>query len=241
MVKKFVLGKKTQIIIVVLAMVFLTSCSSGEESGTNIVGTWYSNKPDQVTFDASGGFRFAAWNGGDPWLSFPGSYTVTENSVILENSLDGTFTLTISLAEDGTATLVGPHGTYYQTQDAARAAIQAAEAEDQEREENIVPDTLTILPGEWVTGYLSNDDEDVICTFTESEIKVYIQQTGETEYFSYEILSDESMQLNQEDKPWMNGIYSYTLSEGSNGIYTLSIRNFPSLGFMGVHDFTKIS
>lgn len=247
--KKVVLGKKLQIVIVVLTITcvlgsiifLLAGCSSNEENGTNIVGTWYSNRPDQVTFDSNGGFSFSEWNGGDPWLSFPGSYTVAGDSITLENSLDGTFTLVISQAEDGTVTLVGPQCIYYQTEEAAMDAIEAAEMEEQERQENIVPDTVAILLGEWVTGYLSNDDEDVICTFTESDIKVYIQQTGETEHFNYEILSDSSIQLNQEDKPWRNGIYSYTLSKGIDGVYTLSIHNFPSLGFMGMHYFTKIS
>ena len=73
----------------------------------SIVGTWYSDKPDSATFDKDGNYSFAEWNGGNPWLSFAGTYSISGNTVTLQSAQDGTTTLAINQAEDGSYTLIG--------------------------------------------------------------------------------------------------------------------------------------
>ena len=112
-------------------------------SGTAIVGTWYSDKPDSVTFTEDGHYKFDAWNGGSPWLSFAGSYTVNGNTVLLQSDQDGKTELTIDELEDK-ITLSGKY-TYYNNVEDAKAACEKKLQDEQTKQENIVPDTVATL------------------------------------------------------------------------------------------------
>lgn len=181
----------------------------------SIVGTWYSDKPDSVTFGKEGNYSFAEWNGGNPWLSFAGTYSVSGNTVTLQSAQDGTTTLTINQAQDGSYTLTGKY-TYYQTEEAAKAALTAAAAQAAEDEANIIPNTVNKLLGEW-----TSLDGATTCTFTETGITVHTAATNvlpeETLYHEYEIISDKLIKI---VKSGAAANYPYTLTESSDGVMT---------------------
>ena len=83
------MSKKAKIFIAIgAAIIFLAALiffivnktgstpATGSVSNTDIIGTWYSDKPDSVTFTEDGKYSFAAWNGGNPWLTFAGTFTI---------------------------------------------------------------------------------------------------------------------------------------------------------------------
>lgn len=228
--KKYVLViAVTGLILLAVAIVAFALRGSGApgqpESKINIVGTWYSDKPDCVTFDKDGNFRFFAWNGGNPWLNFPGTYTVDAETVTLQNSLDGTFTLTIGVAEDGSYTLSGKN-TYYQTEEAARAAIAAAEAKNAEEESNIVPNTVKKLVGEWTSW-----NGEVNCSITETTMTFHLLPNGDFGYeeewdnYEYEIIDEKWLKLTRtKDGVLLNE--TYKLEETVEGL-TLYSDAFP--------------
>lgn len=197
---------------IVAAVLHKNSNPTGEIS---IVGTWYSDKPDSATFDKEGNYSFAEWNGGNPWLSFTGTYSVSGNTVTLQSAQDGTTTLTINQAEDGGYTLTGKY-TYYQTEEAAKAALTAAADQAAENEANIIPNTVKKLLGEW-----TSLDGTTTCTFTETGITVHTAATSvlpeETLYHEYEIISDKLIKI---VKSGAAANYPYTLTESSDGVMT---------------------
>ena len=168
-----------------------------------------------VTFGKEGNYSFAEWNGGNPWLSFAGTYSVSGNSVTLQSAQDGTTTLTINQAQDGSYTLTGKY-TYYQTEEAAKAALTAAAAQAAEDEANIIPNTVNKLLGEW-----TSLDGATTCTFTETGITVHTAATNvlpeETLYHEYEIISDKLIKI---VKSGAAANYPYTLTESSDGVMT---------------------
>lgn len=223
----------TSLILLAVAIAAFTMRRDGApeqtESKINIVGTWYSDKPDSVIFDKDGNFKFSAWNGGNPWLTFPGIYTVDAEVVTLQNSLDGVTTLTINQAEDGSYTLTGKY-TYYQTEEAAKAALAEAAAQAAEEEANIIPNTVNNLLGEW-----TSLNGMTVCTFTETGITVHNAATEfvpeETLYYEYEILSAYMMKV---VKNGAAANFRYEFTESSDGVITLYC---PAIGYATT--FTK--
>lgn len=181
--------------------------------GISIVGTWYSDKPDSVTFDKEGNYSFAEWNGGNPWLSFAGTYSVSGNTVTLQSAQDGTTTLTINQAEDGSYTLTGKY-TYYQTEEAAKTALTAAADQAAEDEANIIPNTVNKLLGEW-----TSLDGTTTCTFTDKSFTVHFLGSDttpeETLEYKYEVLNDTQMMITENGN---QATYSYKLYE-ENGVW----------------------
>ena len=181
--------------------------------GISIVGTWYSDKPDSVTFDKEGNYSFAEWNGGNPWLSFAGTYSVSGNTVTLQSAQDGTTTLTINQAEDGSYTLTGKY-TYYQTEEAAKTALTAAADQAAEDEANIIPNTVNKLLGEW-----TSLDGTTTCTFTDKSFTVHFlgsdTRPEETLEYKYEVLNDTQMMITENGN---QATYSYKLYE-ENGVW----------------------
>ena len=153
--------------------------------------------------------------GGNPWLSFAGTYSVSGNTVTLQSAQDGTTSLTINQAQDGSYTLTGKY-TYYQTEEAAKAALTAAAAQAAEDEANIIPNTVNKLLGEW-----TSLDGATTCTFTETGITVHTAATNvlpeETLYHEYEIISDKLIKI---IKSGAAANYPYTLTESSDGVMT---------------------
>lgn len=168
-----------------------------------------------VTFGKEGNYSFAEWNGGNPWLSFAGTYSVSGNTVTLQSAQDGTTTLTINQAQDGSYTLTGKY-TYYQTEEAAKAALTAAAAQAAEDEANIIPNTVNKLLGEW-----TSLDGTTTCSFTETGITVHTAATNvlpeEMLYHEYEIISDKLIKI---VKSGAAANYPYTLTESSDGVMT---------------------
>ena len=213
--KKFIVIVALVGVLVLAAAIVVAVLHKNSNPAISIVGTWYSDKPDSVTFGKEGNYSFAEWNGGNPWLSFAGTYSVSGNTVTLQSAQDGTTTLTINQAQDGSYTLTGKY-TYYQTEEAAKAALTAAAAQAAEDEANIIPNTVNKLLGEW-----TSLDGATTCTFTETGITVHTAATNvlpeETLYHEYEIISDKLIKI---VKSGAAANYPYTLTESSDGVMT---------------------
>ena len=197
--------------------------AAGSVSNADIVGTWYSDKPDSITFTEDGKYSFAAWNGGNPWSTFDGTFTITHtdkgDSVTLQNALDGTTYLDVTYAEDGSMILSGEYN-YYKTEDAAKAALKAAEEKAAEEKANLIPNTIKKLVGKW-----TSPDGITTCTFTETGITLYCAPVEKTIEYEYEIISDQQMKISD----LTNGItdfYVYEITE-RDGITTLYCAGFP--------------
>lgn len=185
---------------------------TGDKSGSSVIGTWYSDKPDMLTFTEDGKYQAAAWNGGNAWLS-SGTYAVEGNTLTLTGSYDGTTVLTIGQSEDNSKTISGKY-TYYSNEEAAKAAIKAAEDQAAEDEANIIPNTTNKLLGEWISL-----DGTTTCTFTDKSFTVHFLGNSTTPeeslYYEYEILSDKQMSVTENGN---KATYSYKLYE-ENGIW----------------------
>lgn len=219
-------SKKGKIVIAVIAAILLIVAiivvihnkadkGSTGSTGTDIVGTWYSNKPDSVTFGKDGSYKFAAWNGGNPWLT-NGTYTVDGSTVTLNGTLDGTTTLTIATV-DGSTVITGKYN-YYSTEDAAKAQIEQGEQQAADDEANLIPNTVNKLLGEW-----TSLDGTTTCTFTETSFTVHYKGSAavpeESLYYEYKIVSDTKMAVTE------NGAtnnYSYSLYEKDGVLYLTS-------------------
>jgi hypothetical protein len=213
--KKFIVIVALVGVLVLAAAIVVAVLHKNSNPAISIVGTWYSDKPDSVTFGKEGNYSFAEWNGGNPWLSFAGTYSVSGNTVTLQSAQDGTTTLTINQAQDGSYTLTGKY-TYYQTEEAAKAALTAAAAQAAEDEANIIPNTVNKLLGEW-----TSLDGTTTCSFTETGITVHTAATNvlpeEMLYHEYEIISDKLIKI---VKSGAAANYPYTLTESSDGVMT---------------------
>ncbi len=206
----------TAAVLFSIALIFFIVNKPSSTDSNSIVGTWYSDKPDSVTFSKDGTYSFAAWNGGNPWLTFGGTYTENGDSVILQSTLDGTTVLTISKAGDGSMILSGKY-TYYKTEDAAKAAIAAAEDKAAEDAANIISDTVDNLLGEW-----TSRDGTTLLTFDESEITIDFEGNeavpADIIKYTYEVLNDKQMKITGE---YYSGTYNYRIYE-ENGTWYLN-------------------
>ena len=195
----------------VIALVFVARLGGGGKN--NIVGTWYGDSPDMLTLTRKNEYRFEGWDGGQPWL-LPGRYNVSGDTLTLSNALDGSVTLKIVSDKDGTR-LVGKY-TYYETEKKARAAMAAALALKEEKEKNLVRDTIEILLGEWVS-----KNGMTTCTFTETTIVVHYKGCEiipeKFLHYEYEILSDRSMRITEEGRVYRS---NYSLDK-SDGVWNL--------------------
>ena len=81
--KKFIVIVALGGVLVLAAAIVVAVLHKNSNPAISIVGTWYSDKPDSVTFGKEGNYSFAEWNGGNPWLSFAGTYSVSGNTVYL--------------------------------------------------------------------------------------------------------------------------------------------------------------
>lgn len=79
--KKFIVIVALVGVLVLAAAIVVAVLHKNSNPAISIVGTWYSDKPDSVTFGKEGNYSFAEWNGGNPWLSFAGTYSVSGNTV----------------------------------------------------------------------------------------------------------------------------------------------------------------
>lgn len=222
-------------IIFLAALIFFivnktgSSPATGSISNTDIIGTWYSDKPDSVTFTEDGKYRFAAWNGGNPWLTFAGTFTInhTDNgdSVTLQSTQDGTTSLAVTYADNGSMILSGKYN-YYKTEDLAKAALEAAEDKATEDAANIIPNTVNKLVGEW-----TSLDGTTTCTFTETGITVHFLGNSavaeDTLYYEYEVISDKQIKIS---KSGAAATYPYTLTEkdGTTTFYCTAIEYAPT-------------
>ena len=197
-------------------------------STVSVVGTWYSNKPDSVTFTDDGHYKFDSWNGGNPWLTFAGTYSVEGDVLTLQSEQDGKTVLTIN--NDGSRiTLVGKY-TYYNNVEDATASIEKQETEEQEKQENIIPNTVSALIGEWIS-----NDGLTTCVITDSGITVNFKGNdavpAESLYSEYRIINDKQIEIT---KSGAAAIYPYTLTE-KNGTWT-----FYCTGIDYAPSFTKL-
>lgn len=236
------MSKKAKIFIAIgAAIIFLAALiffivnktgstpATGSVSNIDIIGTWYSDKPDSVTFTEDGKYSFAAWNGGNPWLTFAGTFTInhTDNgdSVTLQSTQDGTTSLTVTYADNGSMILSGKYN-YYKTEDAAKAALEAAEDKAAEDAANIIPNTVNKLVGEW-----TSLDGTTTCTFTETGITVHFLGNSavaeDTLYYEYEVISDKQIKIS---KSGAAATYPYTLTEkdGTTTFYCTAIEYAPT-------------
>lgn len=236
------MSKKAKIFIAIgAAIIFLAALiffivnktgstpATGSVSNTDIIGTWYSDKPDSVTFTEDGQYSFAAWNGGNPWLTFAGTFTInhTDNgdSVTLQSTQDGTTSLAVTYADNGSMILSGKYN-YYKTEDAAKAALEAAEDKATEDAANIIPNTVNKLVGEW-----TSLDGTTTCTFTETGITVHFLGNSavaeDTLYYEYEVISDKQIKIS---KSGAAATYPYTLTEkdGTTTFYCTAIEYAPT-------------
>ncbi len=201
------------LIVAIIVVIVNKPASNGgntensDNSSSSVIGTWYSNKPDMITFTEDGKYQAAAWNGGNAWLS-SGTYTVEGSTLTLTGSYDGTTVLTIGQNE------ISGKYTYYSNEEAAKAAIKVAEDQAAEDEANIIPDTINKLLGEWISL-----DDTTTCTFTDKSFTVHFLGNSTTPeeslYYEYEILSDKQMSVTENGN---KATYSYKLYE-ENGVW----------------------
>lgn len=236
------MSKKTKISIAIgAAVIFLAALiffivnkgggtsTTGSGSNTDIVGTWYSDKPDSVTFTEDGKYSFAAWNGGNPWFTFAGTFTITYTEkgecVMLQSTQDGTTALNVTYTENGSMILSGKYN-YYKTEDEAKAALETSENKTAEDKVNVIPNTVNKLVGEW-----TSLDATTTCTFTETGITVHFLGNAavpeDTLYYEYEIISDTQITIS---KSGVAATYPYTLTEkdGTTTFYCTAIEYAPT-------------
>lgn len=186
-----------------------------------IIGTWYSNVPDSLTFNRDGTYKGGSWKGNSPWL-ISGTYTVDGHTITLSSLLDGTATLNISEKGD---TLSNHTYTYYKTKEQAELAIKEEEEESKRKEEESkhIPSIIEKLKGEWITHPRHNSY--IECTYTEDTIEFRYygkekQEGQEPEYittYAYEIISDTQMWLRthlEQKEGGMRAMYSIIEKEG---------------------------
>ena len=194
-----------------LVIVFLINGDKSSPDSISVVGSWYSNKPDKVTFKEDGTYHFESWQSGNPYLSFDGEYHIDGSTLILESQQDGKTTFEIR-DENGTLTLVGKY-TYYQSEDAALQIIAEEEKDTQEQQENIVPDTTDALIGRWISL-----DGTTSCVFTENEITIDFKGNevlpAETLHYTYSIDSDKHI---KKKKNGTTAAYTYSLTQDKDG------------------------
>lgn len=216
---KIVIAALAGVLFIIALVVFLNKPSSNgntpessNNSGSSVIGTWYSDKPDMITFTEDGKYQAASWNGGNAWLS-SGTYAIEENTLTLTGSYDGTTVLTIGQSEEKSKIIKGKY-TYYDNENAARQAIQTEEEQSAEDKANIIPDTVNKLLGEWVSL-----DGTTTCTFTDKSFTVHFLGSDaapeETLEYEYEVLNDKQMTITENGNP---ATYSYKLYE-ENGVW----------------------
>lgn len=186
-----------------------------------IIGTWYSNVPDSLTFNRDGTYKGGSWKGNSPWL-ISGTYTVDGHTITLSSLLDGTATLNIS----DTGDILSNHTyTYYKTEDQAEEAIKQAqeEKEKEEQEKKHIPNIIEKLKGEWITHPRHNSY--IECTYTEDTIEFRYygkekqegQEPEDITTYAYEIISDTQMWLRthlEQKEGGMRAMYSIIEKEG---------------------------
>ena len=199
--------------ILVLLIPFLFGQGVKENKTTCVVGTWYSDKPDMLTFGKNGEYHFDGWNGGNAWLT-SGTYTVTGNSVILDGSLDGKTTLTLSTVADGSLILSGKY-SYYSTEDAAKTAIEKGQQQAAKDQEDMIPNTIESLIGNW-----TSLDGTTTCTYTKTSFTVHYKGNAttaeESQTYDYQIVSDRLMTVSQDG---MTNNFNYSLYEKNGELY----------------------
>lgn len=214
MKKGAVIGIGAAVLLVVAVIIVLMAGKKDGDSGSLLVGTWYSDRPDSLIFTEEGNYQGSEWNGLNPWL-LSGTYTIEGDTLTLNGPLDGVTTLTIGESDSGEIILVGRY-TYYRTEEEALAAIKAVEEQAAEDEENFIPNTIELLKGEWVSldGYTE-------CTYTDTSFTIHFKGSEaveeETLYYEYEILDEYKMAVVE------NGVtqyYNYTLTE-EDGVWYL--------------------
>lgn len=220
--------KKGKIIIAVVAAVLLVVAivvvilhkadngGSNPGSSVSIVGTWYSDKPDSMTFTKDGKYQGNSWNGGNAWLT-SGSYSIDGSTLTLSGDLDGKTTLTISKDADGKTIISGKYN-YYSTEADAKAKIAENKNQQSEDKANIVPNTVNKLLGEW-----TSLDGSTTCTFTEKSFTIHFKGNSavaeDSQYYEYEIISDTQMKVTQSGQ---TNTYSYSLYDKDGVTYFVS-------------------
>jgi hypothetical protein len=170
------------------------------------VGTWYSDKPDMLTFSKKGEYKAASWNGGNPWL-LSGSYNLSGDTVTLIGILDGSVTLRIETGEDSAKRLVGAH-IYYDSEGKAKAAIEEKLAREAEEEKNLIPNIKKLLLGDWISL-----DEKTTCVYTETTIEVHFTGSEyspeKTLLYEYEVIDDKRMYITEDGRRAIGGYNLY--------------------------------
>jgi len=217
-------GKKGKIIISIIAAMFLivsiivviinkpNKDDLKTNSAASIVGTWYSNKPDSVSFDKDGNYQFNSWNDGNPWLT-NGSYVVNGTTITLTGSLDGSITLEITTV-DNNLIIVGKYN-YYFTEDEANAQLEQNEQQAAIDEANLVPETINKLLGAW-----TSLDETTDCTFTETSFTVHYKGSEsipeDSLYYEYNVISESQIAITENGS---TNNYNYSLYEKEGVLY----------------------
>lgn len=209
--------------IIALVVVFLNKPASNDSkpessnnSGTSVTGIWYSDKSDMLTFTEDGKYQGASWNGGNAWFS-SGTYAIEGNTLTLTGFFDGTTVLTVEQSKGNNKVIKGKY-TYYDNENAAKQAIQTIEEQSAEDKANIVPNTINMLLGEWVSL-----DGATTCTFTDKSFTVHFLGSDavpeETLEYEYEVLNDKKMTITENGN---QATYSYKLYEENGAWYFLS-------------------
>lgn len=207
-------------IILFIIVFFITKQNNYNNNSTltnisisNIMGTWYSDKPDSLTLTQNGNYSFSAWNGGNPWLTFPGTYTIKDDSVILENELDGTTILHI-IIKDGNIILSGKYN-YYKTESEAKAALSSISKQKSKDKKNTIND----LVGEWISL-----DGTTKCIITDKNYTIHFLGSDtmpeEVLEYEYEILNDKKIVITENEN--RSTVYSYKLYEEDGVLYFVS-------------------
>ena len=202
------------ILVLLSSFIYFLFSKGGKENGADsVVGTWYSDKPDMLTFDKNGEYYADSWNGGNAWLT-SGTYTVDGNSVLLDGSLDGKTTLTFSTTADSPLILSGKY-SYYGTEDAAKTAIKEGKQQTTKDQEDMIPNTVESLIGNW-----TSLDGTTTCTYTNTNFTVHYKgsatTTEESQTYDYQIVSDSLMAVTQDG---ITNNYNYSLYEKDGALY----------------------
>lgn len=197
-------------LLVVAIIVFVVKGGSSQPGEQSIIGTWYSNRPDTLTFSEDG-----TYTGDGRWLN-SGTYSIDGSTITTTGTLDGECTLTIS-EENGKIVIQAYEFTYYATEEEAAARIEKDKQELAESEANIVPNTEAAVLGEW-----QSKDGTATLSFTETTFTIQFKGNAnvpaETATYEYKIIDDKSMEITKDGITTV-AQYTFTTKNGEQTIY----------------------
>lgn len=234
---------KKSILLIFIAAVFLviiTACSKG--SSSKIVGTWYSDRPDNDILTLSKEGRYTS----SVWLA-PGAYTVEGDVLRLTDSFGTTKELLIQSHESGQVLFYENEPlsrTYFSSQELAQESLEANKPKELTPEELQTLVAGEIIPGEWISYDESTDlvitDKEITLNYHGAKLKSGELIGAETVLYSYVIkeitqtldMLNEINYLVKMDLTEIGGEHIYRINtmritKNKSGSYRFATNSFP--------------